>query len=472
MNTMPATGQTRRRDNIGVLALLLSAAAAAGAAPAGDQVSFPLNASATGRYLVDRSGKPFLYQADTAWMLFLKLDLAEAEQYLSNRKAKGFNAVQVMLTGFLGMKNRAGEAPFGGDNDFAQPNEKFFAHVDAVVERAGRMNLLLSIAPAWAGCCREGWAGRGRKGELLPLNVNGPGKTREWGAWLGRRYAKYNNVMWILGGDNDPRETRNEMRALALGLKEGAPHHLLTYHAASSHSSTDVWPGERWIDVPMVYTYFRGFNKAWNKNQPDVYEVSYAEYDKTPPRPFILGESTYEGEHDAWGSAVQARKQAYWTMLSGGAGHAYGSPNWNFPANWREIMELAGAASLKHLRALFASRPWYLLVPDRRNELAVEGSGPFAANDYAVTAVASNGDFAVTYIPSRRRITYNLARFGKGRVKAWWFDPRTGESSAAGEFDAQSSRQFEPPGDGDWLLVLDRAGRRLAAPGGREYRAR
>ena len=30
----------------------------------------------------------------------------------------------------------------------------------------------------------------------------------------------------------------------------------------------------------------------------------------------------------------------------GGFGHAYGSPNWNFPKNWREVLELPGANSL------------------------------------------------------------------------------------------------------------------------------
>ena len=78
----------------------------------------------------------------------------------------------------------------------------------------------------------------------------------------------------------------------------------------------------------MVYTYFRGFNKAWNCVQQDVYEVCYAEYKKAAGMPFILGESTYEGEHGDWGNDLQVRKQAWWAVLSGAAGHAYGSPRW------------------------------------------------------------------------------------------------------------------------------------------------
>jgi hypothetical protein len=158
--------------------------------------------------------------------------------------------------------------------------------------------------------------------------VNGVEKTRDFGRWLGRRYARFDHLMWTPGGDNDPGSAREHYRALASALKGAAPQQLITFHAASSHSSTDVWPGEDWLDVSMIYTYFRGLNKAWNRNQPDGYEVGWEEYHRRPARPFSLGESTYEGEHDAWGSPLQTRKQAYWSVFSGGMGPAYGSPNW------------------------------------------------------------------------------------------------------------------------------------------------
>ncbi len=421
--------------------------------------TFPLQISENRRHLVDQQGTPFLYHADTPWMLFTKLTEAEAREYIDRRKAQGFTALQVMLTGFLGLTNRAGELPFVGrppEQDFARPNEPFFAHVDRVVAEAHRQRMLLAIAPAWSGCCGEGWAGQEKDGALKPLNANGVEKSRELGRWLGKRYAKFDNVMWILGGDNDPDNARFEIRALGLGLKDAAPHQLITYHAASTHSSTDVWPAdERWLDVSMVYTYFRGFNKAWNKNQPDVYEVSHAEFAKIPMRPFFLGESTYEGEHGAWGSPVQARKQAYWCLLGGGSGHAYGSPNWNMPANWRDVLELPGANSLKHLRSLLESRAWWKLVPDTNNLVAVEGRGPFATNDSAVTALANDGSFALSYLPSKRALTIDLTKVSGARVVASWFNPRTGETTRIAEFTDKQRHSFEPLGDGDWVLVLD-----------------
>lgn len=436
----------RRAAFVLLIALGLSVAAA-------DAPRFPLKPNRTGRYLVDQKGKPFLYHADTCWMLFLKLTLPEAEEYMRARQAQGFNTIQVQLTGFLGMTNRAGRLPFV-ENDFARPDAEFFAHVDAVLAKGRELNLLMAISPLWSGCCGEGWAGKDKEGKPKPMNANGAEKCGAFGRWLGERYAKYDNIVWILGGDNDPNNAREEIRALALGLKEAGPRHLLTYHAASSHSSTDVWPNETWIDVPMVYTYFRGFNKAWNKNQPDVYEVGWKEYEKTPARPFFLGESTYEGEHDAWGSPLQARKQAYWAILSGATGHAYGSPNWNVPGNWREQIQREGANSLKHLPNFFHSIAWWRLVPDRSAKFATSGAGTLATNDLAVTAVSDDRTFAVTYFPSKRKITYDLGVLAPTEISVFWFNPRTGERSTEGRIGKSAAAVFEPPAEGDWLLLF------------------
>ena len=76
------------------LAVLMMCALAS--ATAGD-VSYPIRVSANHRHLVDQNDAPFLYHADTGWHLFEKLTRAEVEAYLENRRAKGFNTVQVQL---------------------------------------------------------------------------------------------------------------------------------------------------------------------------------------------------------------------------------------------------------------------------------------------------------------------------------------------------------------------------------------
>lgn len=54
------------------------------------------------------------------------------------------------------------------------------------------------------------------------------------------------------------------------------------------------------------------------------------------------------------------------------------------------------------------------------------------------------------------------------RVVAWWFSPRTGEATAAGEFSNEGERAFMSPTPGealDWVLVLDDAAKKFPAPG-------
>jgi hypothetical protein len=44
-----------------------------------------------GRFFETQDGEPFFWQADTAWALFHRFDLSDAEKYLEDRASKGFN---------------------------------------------------------------------------------------------------------------------------------------------------------------------------------------------------------------------------------------------------------------------------------------------------------------------------------------------------------------------------------------------
>ena len=52
-----------------------------------------LKVSENGRYLVHEDGTPFFFLADTAWELLHRLNREEAEQYLENRRQKGFTVI-------------------------------------------------------------------------------------------------------------------------------------------------------------------------------------------------------------------------------------------------------------------------------------------------------------------------------------------------------------------------------------------
>lgn len=452
-------------------AFVLFCAACAAPVRAADDArpKFPLQVSLNQRYLMDQDDKPFLYHADTAWMILFKLTPDEATDYLKARRAQRFNAIQIMLTGIPELATRDNLRPFGGQDfgDFAQPNEAFFKHADRFVARADEMGMLLAMVPLWVSCCRDGWGFTRKDNSPGFIQLNGPKKCFEYGRFLGKRYARSNNIIWVLGGDNDPHKDEEALRQLALGIKKEAPHHLITYHASSSHSSTDVWLDEEWLDVSMTYTYFRGFNKAWNKNQPDVYEQSYLEYNKPASvrKAFFLGESTYEGEHGDWGSPLQARKNAYWSLLAGGCGHAYGSPNWNFPKNWREVIDSPGARSLGHFQRIMSLRPWWTLVPDQFHKLALSGMGEKGSNNYATTAIGDNGSLVMTYFPSPRQIEYDLNRLSGREARIWWMNAESGKVSDGGTTPTNERKKLQPPGDaGDWLLILENTAKGYEKP--------
>lgn len=57
---------------------------------------YAIRASSKGRFWETQDGEPFFWQADTAWLLFHRLNLSQIETYLDDRASKGFNMVLVV----------------------------------------------------------------------------------------------------------------------------------------------------------------------------------------------------------------------------------------------------------------------------------------------------------------------------------------------------------------------------------------
>jgi hypothetical protein len=180
--------------------------------------------------------------------------------------------------------------------------------------------------------------------------------------------------------------------------------------------------------------------------------------------PLFLIESIYEGEHNS--SELQIRRQAYWSVLCGEFGHVMGNyPIWSFNPGWQAALESPGSTALMHWGRLFRSRPWFELVPDKDHKIVTAGLGEFWGLDYLTAAATPDGGTAMAYLPSNRTITVDLSQLAKGHAKAWWYNPRTGGAVEAGSFATNGAVQFTPPSDGDWVIVLDDASKRLPAPG-------
>jgi hypothetical protein len=401
---------------------------------ASSSVAFPLRVSDSKRYLVDQNNRPFLYHADTGWQLIWKLTKGEAELYLENRRQKGFTAVQLQLLPHrVNQTNRDGHNPFLSPGSFADPNPAYFEHVDWVLTRAGEKGFCVMLAPNWLSAWEQDWRHH--------LNEE---NAENWGRYVGTRYGKFNHVIWMHGGDVDPGDLTEETRLVAKGIRATAPHQLQTYHAGAK-SSSNFFHNDDWLDWNTAYNY------------GDVYPQVYEDYSKKPVKPVFLGESHYEDNNNNQ-YAYRMRKQAYWAMLSGAAGHAYGHGSiWQFTEDWVKGMDAPGTFQMRHVRDLLEPRKWYDLAPDTEHRTVVNGYE--SGDTYAAAARSTDGRLVLVYMPTIRTITVDMSKLA-GSAKAMWYDPASGTYTDMGGFDNTGNVDFSPSGtngdgDGDWLLVLE-----------------
>lgn len=399
--------------------------------------SLALRVGADHRHLVDPDGAPVLIHGDTAWSLITALTEGEIDAYLRDRRAKGFNAIIVNLIErkFNGPATRAGEIPFADPTDWTAPNERYFAFADGVLRRAGEMGILVFLAPIYLGYAGsdEGWYE-----EVL---ANGVERCHAYGRFLGERYGDLEHVVWLMGGDRNPSPALSHVDAVVRGIKETGARQLFTAHCAPERSAVEEYGAGGWLDLNTTYTYQL------------VHPKLRADYWREPTMPFVLIESTYEGEHNA--SALQIRRQAYWAILGGAAGQFIGNrPIWLFDPGWREAMDGRASCDMVRLRELFATLPWHALVPDWGHRVVTGGLGEFHGLDYVTAARAADGSLVVAYLPSRRPVTVDLSALAGGHAEARWYNPRTGGETLLGALGTEGRRTFEPPDEGDWALVL------------------
>ena len=427
-----------------------------------------LSVSENRRYLIHNDGTPFFYLGDTAWQLFARLNCAETEKYLENRRAKGFTVIQaVVLAELDGLNtpNANGDKPLI-ENDPTRPNEAYFKHVDTVVELARGKGIYIGMLPTWGDKVTKAWG-------VGPVVFNEK-NAEQYGRFLGGRYKGYPNIIWILGGDRVADNVESIWRAMARGIKAGGDEHLMTYHPQGGRTSADWFHTDEWLDFNMLQS-------GHGKVDMDNYRMIEKDYRRSPVKPCLDGEPRYENHPVNWKSErgwfndFDVRQAAYWGLLAGGFGHTYGchdiwqmkSTKWpaisSARGNWEESMDLLGAGQMLHVRRLMESRPMLKRIPDQ----AVIISGQQEGGRYI--QAARGDDYLMAYTPYGDTIQINDEAISGVKRKAWWFNPRNGTAELIGEFDRGKKPQFDPPSEpergNDWVLVIDDAEKKYAPPG-------
>jgi len=461
---------------LGLLILTVGLSLTAHARAAGELPR--LRVSDNHRFLVTADGAPFFWLGDTAWELFHRATREDAERYLRNRADRRFTVVQaVALAEFDGLHvpNAYGERPLR-DDDPAQPNEAYFAHVDWIVARANALGLYVGFLPTWGDKWNRKW---GTGPEIFT-----PANAETYGVWLGTRYRAA-GLIWILGGDR-PVETdahRAIIEAMARGLRKGdGGAHLITFHPTGGSGSAQYFHDAGWLDVNMR-------QNGHAAEYTGRYDQTRVDYDRSPAKPVLDGEPIYEDHPVAFDAnkyghsiAADVRRPLYWDLFGGAFGHTYGHHSvWQLwapgrdPINnpllpWTDAIDQPGAAQMQHARALLESRPFLTRVPD--DTVVVTGpvptSVPGAGRYHFSGTRGQDGSYVMVYAPVGRPFAVRMDVIVGPQVVAWWFNPRDGRATRIGSFPNTGERTFTPPDPGellDWLLVLDDARNDYAAPG-------
>jgi hypothetical protein len=440
-----------------VIAVCATGLAAADAPSAPSSVPvYPLKIGPTGRYLVDQRGKPFLIAGESPQGMMVNVSERDAEMFFANRQSHGFNTawINLICAKYTGGRDDAsttdGLKPFKNGLDFSAPNEAYFARCDHIIELAAKHGTMVMLDPAETGSF------------LAVMQKNGVDRCREFGRYLGKRYAKFDNLLWFHGNDYGDHSAENDKlaTAIALGIKEFDTRHLHTIEIDWGGTMSTSLDDERW--APIV-----GLSGAYTYNP--VYLATLKDYNrKTDHRvPTFMMESSYEFEQlggAQLGTPLQLRMQEYSSNLTGTTGQLYGNKyTWPFLDGWKEKLDTPGAIQMAYVQALFEPRAWYDLVPDQDNSVVTAGRGTFGKFDYATAARTPDGRLVIAYIPDRRTITVDMSKLS-GPAIARWYDPACGKFRPidGSPLPNTGTHQFATPGDNadgpgnaDWVLVLE-----------------
>ena len=418
----------------------------------------PLRPSFNKRYIVDQNNKPFLLQGDAAWSMIAQLNRSDADIYLANRSANGFNIVMVNLIEHMFATNAPADIynnkPFTGTT-FTTPNEAYFANADYMIKSASSKGIIVMLDPLYLGysCGSQGWCAEVQSASTSDMY--------SWGQYVGNRYKNYDNIVWLIGADTDPTPVKANVQAMVDGILSVDTRHAFTAHNEPESMAIDHWGNVTWLNINDFYTY-----------STSLYSNAQSAYAVSPTMPFFLIESAYENEHSS--TQVQLRSQAYWTVLSGGIGQMFGNcPMWEFDSSnycgvtgWKSQLLSQGSLNMKYFGLLFNSRAWQLLVPDTNHSVVTAGYG--SGINYVATALASDGSTMISYLPASTTLTVNMAKISGNSSMAWWYNPSNGQATLIGTYSNSGSQAFTSS-SGDWVLVIDNAALNYSAPGGANY---
>lgn len=433
-----------------------------------------LKISANHRYFTDQNGNPFFWLGDTGWLLFSKLTREEAEQYLEDRRKKGFSVIQVMVLHTVAATNVYGDSALvnknvahplstSGNNFSDVTQYDYWDHVDYIVDLAAKKGLYMAMVPVWGSNVKAGLVSR----EDAAI----------YASWLAERYRNRWNIIWLNGGDIHGTDSTNTWKTIGETLRKRDPDNLISFHPFGRTSSSEYFQKETWLDFNMFQSGHRSYDLDTSKTEhrfgPDNYRFVNIDYNLKPTKPTLDGEPSYEliphGLHDTtkpYWQANDVRRYAYWSVFAGAAGHTYGHNSimqFHKPTDkgsaygskkyWYNALNDSGAGEMIYLKKLILSKSYLDRVPDQSLIVGEQGE------KYAYIAATRGNDYAFIYDYTGKPFEVRMGKISGGNVKASWYSPKNGSKKSIGTFVNKGFRKFDPPGEqkdgNDWVLILE-----------------
>ncbi len=418
-----------------------------------------LKVSDNKRYIVNQDNEPFFWLGDTAWELIHRLTKEEIDLYLTDRASKGFTIIQTVILAEidgLNTPNAYGNKPLI-DNNPEKINEKYFELVDYVLNKANELGIYIGLLPTWGDKFNLKWG-------VGPV-IFTPENAEKYGEILAKRYVDKTNLIWILGGDRMPdNDTQYDIiTAMAKGIRKVDTLHLMTYHPNGGKKATDAFNVE-WLDFDM-------FQSGHDRSVKD-FEFIQECLEIKPIRPVINGEPRYENHPNkfnpevyGWMDDSDVRCSAYWTMLTGAAGYTYGchdiwqmysievEPISKARTGWKEALQLPGSRQMLYMKKLLTLFPWQKMLNDQNLIINDNPKG----HEYMVCSIGLDKNFIIAYTPWGKPIQLDLSKMNSQKIKAFWYNPRSGESLLINTYSTTEKPIFNPWTIGrgsDFLLII------------------
>jgi hypothetical protein len=120
---------------------------------------------------------------------------------------------------------------------------------------------------------------------------------------------------------------------------------------------------------------------------------------------------------------------------------------------WEAALQLPGAQQMKHVKKLFTALPWHQL--ENNQSVILNENNP--GQQFMMAATSEKKDFMLVYTPVGEKVKVDLTVLKPKKLKAYWYNPRSGKSIPAGDFTNTDQPEITPwsHGEGsDFILVV------------------